>query len=148
TTQNQGNANWTDQEAVQVAAQDQHTGSAPSRYEGKSGCGCNEHSTAPSQRLDQDQDVENTTHQENEAWAISPTVAVGNNLALINGGDQTTNAGTTQNQGNFKGTDQTAVQTSEQDQHAQSQGSASQSGEQDQDVENRTSQENKAVAIS
>ena len=38
--------------------------------------------------------MKNETHQKNEAFVFSPTLAVGNNLALISKGDQTTVAGT------------------------------------------------------
>ena len=113
TTQNQGNFNWTNQKAVQVAEQDRKTGSSASKHydKGKSECSCKKaHSSGPSQRLEQDQDVKNRTEQENKAFAFSPTFLAGNNLALINKGDQSAWAGTTQNQGNFKWTRQKALQ--------------------------------------
>jgi hypothetical protein len=115
TTQQQGNVNGTQQTASQAPAP--HTTTpAP--------CGCD--STGGQQ-------VANRTSQENQAVAVNAPIASGNNVALYNGGSQSSSAGTTQQQGNANATGQSATQSG--------------SGGQSQTAKNRTSQENEAGAI-
>jgi hypothetical protein len=82
------------------------------------------------------QTVSNTTDQSNQATAVNVPIASGNNVALVNGGDQTASAGTTQEQSNRNPTKQDADQS----------GSAGKYG-QKQRVSNETSQSNEATAV-
>ena len=56
--------------------------------------------------------MRNSTRQENEAWALNVPIASGNNVALINTGDQHASAGTKQEQTNVNVTKQSADQSS------------------------------------
>jgi hypothetical protein len=125
TTQEQSNQNATYQDADQSTQ-----GSSADRSSGP--CGCSEESGS------QDQSVSNETNQSNEATAVNVPIASGNNVALVNGGDQTASAGTTQEQSNRNATKQEADQS----------GSGSYGkGGQEQEVSNQTDQSNEATAV-
>ena len=84
----------------------------------------------------QEQTVSNETKQRNEAVAINVPIASGNSVAVFNEGNQSSSAGTSQEQTNLNGTHQSADQS----------GSAGK-GEQEQTVSNETKQRNDAVAV-
>jgi hypothetical protein len=75
------------------------------------------------------QSVSNTTDQSNQAGAINVPIISGNNVSVLSNGDQSSSAGTDQDQTNVNATDQQA-----------SQGGQSGSG----DPENSTEQSNRA----
>ena len=114
--------NGGDQSASAGTSQSQENENATGQGVSQSGgCGCSG-----------DESVSNRTDQSNEALAVNVPIASGNNLALVNTGDQTASAGTTQTQENENATSQHVRQSS--GRHSGS----------DQQVRNRTRQENEA----
>jgi len=121
TDQQQKNVNVTRQDADQ-------SGSGPSS-DGR-------YARDPKGKGEQEQTVSNETKQRNEAVAINVPIASGNSVAVFNEGNQSSSAGTSQEQTNLNGTHQSADQS----------GSAGK-GEQEQTVSNETKQRNDAVAV-
>ena len=92
----------------------------------------------------QDQSVRNSTDQSNEAGALNVPILSGNNVALINTGDQQASAGTKQEQTNVNVTKQSADQSGGGSTEAWK---GDPQGGSDQSVRNSTGQENEAGAV-
>jgi hypothetical protein len=141
----QENENATGQSATQTGGQDQRTQSQ--------GC-CHSPSGSQSQSSDQTQTVDNSTTQENKAAAVSLNVLSGNNTQVGYGnqaGSPSVSSEANPQQENQNATWQDAKQSGSQDQQSDGQGSSgpqSQDLDQTQTVDNSTTQENKAAAVS
>jgi hypothetical protein len=143
TTQEQSNQNATSQDV-------QQTSDPATTYGARGGCGCSEPS---GQAGSQEQSVRNETDQSNEATAVNVPIASGNNVALINEGDQKASAGTTQEQSNRNATSQEADQSGSGQSGKEAHGSYGKpsgkdgSGAPEQSVRNETDQSNEATAV-
>ncbi len=93
----------------------------------------------------EDQDVSNETSQQNNAVSTNAPVLSGNSVALINEGDQSSSAGTSQTQVNRNSTTQTATQSGSGRSDSWDESCRCKGGR-SQDVSNETSQQNNAVS--
>jgi hypothetical protein len=94
--------------------------------------------SSPCHRVLQVQSASNDTSQQNSAGAINVPIASGNNVAIINTGDQSASAGTTQEQVNLNKTTQLVGQVAD---------PGSGSAAQFQEAGNDTYQSNDAEAV-